>query len=158
MIGIVENIVLNKLKDKFNTFEVNSFPTKFDEFVFTSPKGALLLRFEDVDFQNQETLCAVYSNGSYNFTLFAGFRYLERHQKSYPFLTELKDVLNGLPILNKRLAVEKISFEAEINGDLWYTVQLAVNLPIIDSNKNLSASQQTPFKEELDILYGNQGA
>ena len=44
--------------------------------------------------------------------------------------------------------LKKLVFEDEINGDLWYSLSVCVNLPVVDENKNLSISE-----DDLDVLF-----
>ncbi len=148
MIDTVENRISQTLEEKFPEFDVLPFPVNFEEFHNTSPTGCFLTRFENMVFQVQNTLTAVNCNTDYNFTVFFSARYLQNHREAYEFLKKLVKTLNGLDILNKRLMLKKLVFEDEINGDLWYSLSVCVNLPVVDENKNLSISE-----DDLDVLF-----
>lgn len=138
MLDIIENSILDKIKETFPEFEIDSFPVAFEDFTYTSPTGCILVRFENSDMSNQNTVCAVMSDETYNLTVFASIRYAQKHSDCYPFLIKLKSLLNGLPILNKRLVLKKQSFETEIAGDLWYTNEVTITLPLTDLYSDLS--------------------
>lgn len=148
MIDIVENRISQTLAENFQEFDVMPFPVNFEEFTYTSSAGCFLTRFENMVFQVQNTLTAVNCNTDYNFTVFFSARYLQNHSEAYKFLKKLIKTLNGLDILNKRLTLKKLVFEDEINGDLWYSLGVCVNLPTVDENKNLS-----PSEDDLDVLF-----
>ena len=142
MLDIIENTIIQRLKEEFGEYEIDSFPVGFEEFTYTSPVGCILVRYEDSDMSRQNTVCAVMSDEEYNFTVFASIRYAQKHSDCYSFLTKLKTVLNGLLILSKRLIVSKVTFEAEINGDLWYTYPVKITLPLTDVYKDRSGAAE----------------
>ncbi|MCD8024747.1 MAG: Gp37 family protein [Candidatus Gastranaerophilales bacterium] len=138
MIDKVEHSILEVLKEQFEEFEVDSFPSNFEDFSFTSPKGCILIRFEDAAFDSQHTVYACTSGGNYKFTIFIGFRYLNKHSESYSYLNHLKTVLNGFEIMNKRITLNKLEFVEDITGDLWYAMSISINLPLSDENEDTS--------------------
>jgi hypothetical protein len=138
MIDTIEKTILKKLSSIFKEYEIDSFPVDFEQFVFTSPKGCLLLRYENHSVSEQTTLNAVNANKTYNFTLFAAVRYARKHTDCYQLLTDLERTLNGLTVLNKRISVKNGKFETEINGDLWYSFQINITLPLKDEYSDLS--------------------
>lgn len=142
MLKIIETTVINKLKEQFPEFEIDSFPVDFSLYTFTSPLGCILLRYDKSKISNQNALCAVMADESYNFVVFTGLRYAQTHSDVYPFLKKLKTVLNGLNILNKKLLVNEISFEDEINGDLWYSYDIQITLPLTDEYPDISAASE----------------
>ncbi len=142
MISIIENDIINKLKEKFAEYEIDGFPVNFDKYSFTSPKGCLLLRYNGHENAVQSTLWAVNTNKKYDFTLYAGIRYAQKHTDCYKFLDEVEKVLNGLTIINKRMCVSGCKFKAETNGDLWYTYDLTISLHLNDIYEDLSESNE----------------
>ncbi len=149
MIDIVENSISKTLLENFPEFDVQPFPVDFEQFNYTSSVGCFLTRFENMVFQAQSTLTAVNCNVDYNFTVFFSARYLQNHREAYQFLKKIIRLLNGLNILNKRLTLKKLAFEDEINGDLWYSLGVCINLPVVDENKNLSISD-----DPIETLFG----
>lgn len=142
MITETEKTITSRLKEVFNEFEVDSFPVDFQKYDFLSPKGCILVRFENSTIKEQQTTTAVNSEETYNFTIFAAFRYRQKHSDTYQFLTQFKTVLNGIEILNKRLVLKKTNFENEINGDLWYSFDVEITLPINDNYEDTSEANQ----------------
>lgn len=149
MIEIIENTILNKLRENFEEYEIDGFPVDFDNYVITSPVGALLLRYENHKNSQQTAIWAVNSNKTYTFTLFAAARYLKKHTEAYGFNTQIEKVLNGLTILNKKLVVTEGDFETELSGDLWYSFTLQITLPLIDEYKDLSESNEEIIEEKI---------
>ncbi len=149
MIKIIENEIVNKLKEKFSSWEVDSFPSDFENYTFTSPVGCLLVRFEKSTTTNQQTLTSVSGMETYNFTIFMGVRYLQKHNQSYEHLDLLKRTLNGLEILHKRLVLQNREYIDSINGDLWYGAEVSLELPITDEYEDKSIAN-TPIMELID--------
>gem|GEM_PF-4916459 len=142
MINLIENTITEALKKKFTESQIDSFPVNFEDYSFTSYDSCILIRFEDASFSSQKSITRVNSMQTYNLTVFAGIRYAMKHSESYPFLKEIKKVLNGLPILSKRLVLSRIKFEAEISGDLWYSFSVNIELPVIDEYGDLSEADK----------------
>lgn len=142
MIRIIEKAIIDKLKEHFAEYEIDSFPVDFDNYVITSPVGALLLRYEKHENSSQKTQWAVNTDKTYKFTLFAAARYLKKHTEAYGLISAVEKVLNGLTILNKRLIVSESDFETELSGDLWYSFDLKITLPLIDEYKDLSRAAE----------------
>ena len=142
MIETIENEIIKTLKENFEQFEVDSFPVEFQHFQFTSHTGCLLVRYEDSTSEVQNTLTSVMSNEVHSFSVFLALRYLAKHIQAYQHVNKLRTVLNGLPILNKKLVLNKIEFIDNINGDLWYGAEISINLPIIDIYRDLSIANK----------------
>ncbi|MGN0014948.1 MAG: Gp37 family protein [Candidatus Gastranaerophilaceae bacterium] len=142
MIEIIENAILEALKENFAEYEIDGFPVDFENYVITSPVGALLLRYENHKNSAQTAMWAVNTDKTYNFTLFAAARYLRKHTEAYGFISLIERVLNGLTILNKRLTVTESNFETDLSGDLWYSFTLQITLPLIDEYKDLSEANE----------------
>lgn len=149
MIEMIENAILDKLKENFAEYEIDGFPVDFDRYVITSPVGALLLRYERHKNSVQTTQWAVNTDKTYNFTLFAATRYLKKHIEAYGLITAIEKVLNGLTILHKRLIVSSGSFETELSGDLWYSFDLQITLPLIDEYRDLSTANEQIIEEKI---------
>ncbi len=138
MIKTIENSILSKLKEVFKKFEIDSFPTDFENYTYTSPNGCILVRYESSNIENQTALTAVNSNETYTFSIFISIRYAKKHSDCYDPLSKLKRTLNGLSILHKRLVLSKREFLDEINGDLWYGYSVSITLPITDEYPDTS--------------------
>lgn len=140
MINTIENAITAVLKDVFKEFQVDSFPVDFQKFAFLSPKGCILVRFENSVVSARQSVTAVNTEETYNFTIFAAMRYVQKHSDTYSFLQDIKRTLNGLNIMNKRLVYTKRNFENEINGDLWYSFECEITFPVKDEYKDISAA------------------
>ena len=142
MIEQIENTILDALKEKFKESEIDSFPSSFENYNFTSYDSCILVRFENSDIAPQNSITKVNTEETYNFTVFIGKRFTRVHSDCYPFLHEIKKVLNGLSIMSKRLILSKRRFEEDISGDLWYSYGVKITLPVIDEYKDLSQGNQ----------------
>lgn len=94
MINTIENTITEHLKDVFKEFQVDSFPVDFQKFGFLSPKGCILVRFENSTVSTQTTMTAVNAEETYHFTIFAAMRYAQKHSDTYSFLQDIKRTLN----------------------------------------------------------------
>ena len=146
---IIENSIIERLKENFSGFEIKSFPVNFEKYYISGAKGCILVRYENSKMNAQNAITAVNSDETYYFTVFTGFRYLQEHSDGYPYLKKLKKILNGLPILNKRLVLNEENFEDEINGDLYYSFKVSIEFPLIDEYKDLSF---TSFSDVLERI------
>ena len=158
MLKQIETEILNKIKENFPDFEVDSFPADFSTYVVTSHVGAILLRYEKSNMSNQNSVWAVNVDENYNFSVFVCFRYAQKHSDCYEDIKKLKTILNGFQILSKRAQVNNIQFEDEINGDLWYTYDISLTLPLTDEyacgNELLFATPAPADKSEaLNVIY-----
>lgn len=138
MLELIENTILEALRANFKESEIESFPSNFDDYNFTSYDSCILVRFENSDIQAQNALTRVNAMETYNFTVFICCRFAKIHSDCYPFLHEIKKVLNGLSIMSKRLILSGRRFEEDISGDLWYSYSLKITLPVIDEHSDLS--------------------
>lgn len=141
MIETVENAILKALEENFSDYEVDSFPLDFENYQITSPKGAILARFEDENFK-EATINANNSKNKIAFTVFCAQRYLYKHNEAYPLLEKVRSVLNGLDILNQRLYVSRKQFEDVIKGDVWHSYSVYVTLPASDNYPDKSEASK----------------
>lgn len=148
MIEIIENTIEQALIQAFPTYEIAAFPVDFDNFQFTNPEGCALVRYEKSSIAAQSSTTAVNSQETYNFTVFLALRSLKTHKEAYGAVMKLKKVLNGLEILNKRLALSEISFETDLYSDLWYSASANITLPITDEYED----EGTANKRIIDII------
>lgn len=138
MLKTIETSIKERLRKVFPKFEIDSFPKNFDKYKFFSHNGCLLVRFENSSCSSQNTVTAVNANETYNFTIFAAFRYATKHFDCYDDINALKTILNGLPVLNKKLVLNKTDYETEINSDLWYSLSVSITFPMKDEYNDLS--------------------
>ncbi len=158
MIEIIENKIIEKLKENFFEFEIQSFPVDFENYYITGAKGCILVRYENSKMSAQNSMTAVNSDETYNFSVFTGIRYLQKHSDGYPHLKKLKKVLNGMTIQNKRVAVIEQNFEDEIRGDLYYGFKVSIEFPLIDEYEDLSIASfsATALSEQIEGRDGRQ--
>lgn len=126
---IIENLIIEKLKATHQDFQVESFPSKFEEFSFTHPLGAILLRYQGSSFSDSQAIGILIQDEKIEFALVIGLRYLSCSQEAYPFLGSIKEALTGFkPQGCSKMQPVKAEFVDEENGDLWYGMTFSLTL------------------------------
>lgn len=126
--GQVENILLSELKKALPEYDVESFPTKFENYTFTSPNGCVLVKYVKTSFSQQNTIWNVTQDSTIKFSIIAGFRGLNEYSQLHEPLQKIKEVLTGLEIAGRKVFLTDEQFLAEINTDLYCGITLNINL------------------------------
>ena len=114
-----ENEILNCLKSNFPDFDVESYPSDFETHFFTSSKGCLLVKFVSTVFSPQVTVWEVEQESSTTFEIISCYRSMDNYGQIHAPQQKLKDVLQGLEILGRKIVLEKEEFLKEKNTDLY---------------------------------------
>lgn len=133
-IGEIEKLIIETLKKAFPEREVLSFPTKFEDFTFTSPIGCLLLKYNYTNFSEQKTIWQVEQNGTVKFSIISGYRGLFFFGETHQTQQKIRNILKGLEIYGKKIVLGKEEFLSEINGDVY--VGLECNIQITEEDEN----------------------
>jgi len=115
----IESSILEALKADFPTFDVVSFPVDFENYSFTSPTGCMLVKFSQTNFNEQYTLWEVNQEGDTLFEIISGYRGLNNYGELHAPLQNLKNSLQGLEVLGRKIILIKEEFLKEINTDLF---------------------------------------
>lgn len=115
----IENTIISALKAEFTEYDVESFPADFKKYTFTSPVGCLLVKFLQTDFSQQTTIWEVEQSTTTKFSIIAGYRGLSCYKEVHEPQQRLKNVIQGLEILGRKIILEKEQFLAEIDTDLY---------------------------------------
>lgn len=117
MIGIIENAILKRLEssDMFKGMDIESFPANFENYHFTSALGCLLVKYNQEDFSEPETLAATVQTDTYSFCIYLGLRSLTLLNEANPVIQEIKDLLTGFQINGKKLYPTNIKHIGKIN-------------------------------------------
>ncbi len=126
--GQVEEILIAELQKAMPEYDVESFPSNFEGYTFTSPNGCLLVKYVKTSFAEQNTIWEVNQNNTVKFTIIAGFRGLNKYSQIHEPLQRVKDVLSGLEIAGRKIYLTDEQFLAEINTDLYCGISLNINL------------------------------
>lgn len=135
-IGEIEKLLIETLQNAFPEREVLSFPTKFEDFTFTSPIGCLLVKYNYTNFSEQKTLWLVEQNGTVKFSVIAGHRGLSDYGETHPIQKQIRNLLRGLTIFGKKIILGKEEFLSEINGDLYIGLECSVQITEEDENED----------------------
>lgn len=125
---IFENNIKNFLQEKFPDFTVASFPSKFEEYTFTSPIGCHLLKYNGTKFLKQETVWAVTQTAAVNFSIITGYRGLQNYDEVHPIQTLLRNTLKGFEYEGKKITLGSEEFLTEVNGDLYMGLEISIEL------------------------------
>lgn len=133
-IGEIENLIIEILQKAFPEREVSSFPTKFEDYTFTSPIGCLLVKYNYTNFSEQKTIWQVVQNGTVKFSVIAGYRGLFSFGETHETQQKIRNVLKGLEIFGKKIVLRKEEFLAEINGDVYVGLECSIQIEEEDEN------------------------
>lgn len=133
-IGEIENLIIETLQKAFHEREVSSFPTKFEDYTFTSPIGCLLVKYNYTNFSEQKTIWQVAQNGTVKFSVIAGYRGLFSFGETHETQQKIRNVLKGLEIFGKKIVLGKEEFLAEINGDVYVGLECSIQIEEEDEN------------------------
>lgn len=123
-----ENHILSILQEKFPDFTIESFPSKFEEYTFTSPIGCILLKYNRTKFSKQETIWAVTQTAMVNFSVITGYRGLQNYNEVHPMQTLLRNTLKGFEYEGKKITLGSEEFLTEVNGDLYIGLEILIDL------------------------------
>ena len=116
---IIENAIISALKSKFPEFDIESFPADFQSYNFTSPTGCMLIKYLKTDFNEQNSVWNVNQVSTIRFNIISGYRGLRTYKQTHQPQQILKDTLQGLEILGKKIQLVQEQFLTEINTDLY---------------------------------------
>lgn len=123
-----ENHILSILQEKYPEYTVESFPSKFEEYTFTSAIGCHLLKYNGTKFSKQETVWAVTQTATVNFSVITGYRALQNYKEMHPEQTLLRNTLKGLEYEGKKITLVNEEFLTEVNGDLYMGLGISIEL------------------------------
>ena len=135
MLDQIEKELNGELKSKFEGFDIEPFPAKFEDYSFTSHNGCLLIRYNGSSFSNQNTVLAANQSETYTYSMIMGIRYCNSFKDCYKWIKLLKDTLNGLTICGYRIVLKQVKFLEEIDTDLWWGVSFSLVQEFEDKNK-----------------------
>ncbi len=118
--------IKNKLKASFEGFKVDDYPEDFSKYVFTAPKGCLLVRYDASTFSDPNVIDKVVQDEKAEIVVFMGLRY-KQYADCYDFLDDIKDVLTGLLIDDRKLYPKKRQYIKKIKGDFWWAYTFNLN-------------------------------
>lgn len=132
MIGIIENAILERLKssEMFEGMDIEQFPANFEDYNFTSSMGCILVKYNQEDFSEPETLSATVQTDTYSFCIYLGLRSLTLLNEAHPVIQEIKDLLTGYEINGKKLYPTNIKHIGKINyDDHFWALTFKLKLP-----------------------------
>lgn len=134
-IEALENKIIEKLKGKLTDLLVDAFPEKPQDFVFTHPKGAVLVHYQGGSYGNIECVGAVFQNKKMEFAITLVTRSLRtKNSGAYELLDEVKSILTGFQIDGcSKMHPTKEGFLSESNGVWQYSINFEFTTPSIES-------------------------
>jgi len=134
-IETIESQIIEKLKSKLTDLLVDSFPEKPQEFVFTHPKGAILVHYQGGNYSNSESVGAIFQTKKMEFALTIVTRNLRTKDAcAYALLEQVKSILTGFQIDGcSKMSPTKEGFLSENNGIWQYSINFEFTTPSIES-------------------------
>lgn len=133
-IETIENQIIEKLKSKFADLLIESFPEKPQEFIFTHPKGAILIHYQGGNYGSIQALDLILQQKKMEFALTVVTRNLRTNSGAYNILEGIKSVLTGFKIDGcSKMYPTKEGFLCENNGIWQYTINFEFTTPSIES-------------------------
>ena len=127
-IQTVETIILDTIKNEFQNFDVESFPVDFSNYHFTSSLGCILVKFNSAEFNEQNTIWNVNQDYTLSFDIISGYRGLTTYNEVYPLQQNLKNILQGLEILGRKITLKKEEIFKEVNTDIFCKITCKIYL------------------------------
>jgi hypothetical protein len=125
----VENKIIEVLKLNFSDFDVESFPANFENYNFTSSKGCMLIKFVNTLYSSQTTVWDVNQDSTVNFEIISCYRSMDNYGQIHKPQQKLKDTLQGLEILGRKIILIKEEFLKEKNTDLYCKLTFKIDIP-----------------------------
>jgi hypothetical protein len=91
----IESAIINRLKEKIQGLEIDSFPEKPAEFRLKHPKGALLVRYAGANYTEPFATGQVVQDRKINFEVNIIMRHLTSHKGVYAYLDAVRIALTG---------------------------------------------------------------
>jgi len=133
-IETIENNIVERLKSKLTDLLIESFPEKPQEFIFTHPKGAILVHYQGGSYGNIQSTDIIVQNKKMEFALTIVTRNLKTNSGAYALLEEIKSILTGFKIDGcSKMYPVKEGFLVENNGIWQYTINFELTTPSIES-------------------------
>lgn len=134
-IETIETQIVEKLKSKLTDLLIDSFPEKPQEFVFTHPKGAILVHYQGANYNNSESVGAIFQNKKMEFAITIITRTLRtKNSGAYSLLEQVKSILTGFRIDGcTKMYPAKEGFLSENNGIWQYSINFEFTTPSIES-------------------------
>lgn len=131
----IENKIVENLKGKLTDLLVDSFPEKPQDFVFTHPKGAVLVHYQGGNYGNIESTDIVFQDKKMEYAITIVTRSLRtRNSGAYAILEQVKSILTGFRIDGcSKMYPTKEGFLSENNGIWQYTINFEFTTPSIES-------------------------
>lgn len=131
----IENKIVEKLKGKITDLFIDSFPEKPQEFVFTHPKGAILIHYQGASYIDIQSVGIIAQQKKMEFALTIVTRNLRKKDSSaYALLEEIKSILTGFQIDGcSKMYPTKENFISENNGIWQYAISFELTTPSIES-------------------------
>lgn len=137
-IETLENKIIEKLKSKLTDLLVDAFPEKPQDFVFTHPKGAVLVHYQGGNYGNAESVGAIFQNKKMEFAITLVTRSLRtKNSGAYELLDKVKSILTGFQIDGcSKMSPTKEGFLSENNGIWQYTINFELTTPSIETEED----------------------
>ena len=136
-IETIENKIIEKLKSELTDLLIESFPEKPQEFVFTHPKGAILIHYQGGSYGNNQSLDVIVQNKKMEFALTIVTRNLKTNSGAYALLETIKSILTGFKIDGcSKMYPVKEGFLVENNGIWQYTINFELTTPSIETEED----------------------
>lgn len=139
----LENIIQERLKsnETFAGFDIDSFPSKFEDYTFTGSLGCLLTQYLSTNYAKNKTIGMIAQDKEVKFNLFMAMRYLSKHNEAYPFIDKVEELLTGFEIVEgKQLVLQTSQYLDGIDEDLWYGFTFVVTDTNIENTDNRKLS------------------
>ncbi len=136
-IETIENKIIEKLKSKLTDLLIESFPEKPQEFIFTHPKGAILIHYQGGSYGSSQSVDVIFQQKKMEFALTIVTRNLKTNSGAYALLEEIKSILTGFKIDGcSKMYPTKEGFLVENNGIWQYTIKFELTTPSIETEED----------------------
>ena len=137
-IETIESQIVEKLQSQLTDFLVEAFPEKPQEFVFTHPKGAILVHYQGGSYGTTQTFDVISQQKKMEFALTIVTRNLRiKDTCAYGLLEQIKSILTGFKIDGcSKMYPVKEGFLTENNGIWQYSINFELTVPSIEMEED----------------------
>jgi len=130
----IESAIINRLKEKIQGLEIDSFPEKPAEFRLKHPKGALLVRYAGANYTEPFATGQVVQDRKINFEVNIVMRHLTSHKGVYAYLDAVRIALTGFkpPNCGKAYPVKE-EFITEDAGIWHYGITFSMTAKAVEA-------------------------
>ena len=136
----IENLIIERLKNKIKDVQIQGFPEKPSEFRLIHPIGALLVHYQGANYSEPKSLGCIVQDKKFEFSITVVMKNLrspqDAHQGAYDYIDAVNQTLTGYRIDGcSKMYPVKEDFIGEDNGIWQYGITFALTSQNIEMDE-----------------------